>query len=281
MPRLSLSTWSIHRALGPIYAPSQDGHLTRNAPDIGAVNLLDVPRMMAAQGVHALEICHFHFPSTAASYLRALRDVLDTAGVEIFSILIDAGDLTNADAHQREADLSWIRSWLDVASRLGAPHARVIAGQTDIGPVPMADLSNHPVIRISADGLRALAAFGRERGVRVITENFHPLTNRPENILAILDLCDGAVGLCTDFGNFRGPTKYDALAAILPHADSVHAKANFDADCAIDTEDFRRCLNLSKAAAFDGPYSLIYEGTGDEWAGVAAIMEVVQGYVER
>ena len=94
MPRLSLSTWSIYRALGPMYAPSQDGHLTLNAPDIGAVNLLDVPRMMAAQGVHALEICHFHFRRAAASYLRALRDVLDTVGVELFGIRIDAGDLT-------------------------------------------------------------------------------------------------------------------------------------------------------------------------------------------
>ena len=279
MHRLSLSTWSIHRALGPMYASSPDGHLTPNTADTGAINLLDVPQMMAAQGVHTHEICHFHFPSTEAAYLQALRGALDRAGVELFSLLIDAGDLTHADADQREADLAWIRSWLDVAGQCGATHARVIAGQTDIGAVPAAELPDHPVIRLSADGLRALAAYGRERGVRVITENFRPLTNRAENILAILDLCDGAVGLCADFGNFRGPTKYDALAAILPHADSVHAKAYFDADGTIEREDFTRCLNLSTAAAFGGPYSLIYEGTGEEWAGVAAIRDVVATYV--
>ena len=279
MPRLSLSTWSVHRALGPMYAPSQDGRLIPTTSDIGTIDLIDIPGVMAEQGVRTLEICHFHFPSLELAYLEALRRALDAAGVELFSLLIDAGDLTHPDAGQREADFAWIRSWLDVAGQCGATHARVIAGQADIGVVPATELSDHPVIRLSAARLRALASYGRERGVRVITENFRPLTNRPENILAILNLCDGAVGMCVDFGNFRGPTKYDGIAAILPHADSVHAKAYFDADGTIERADFTHCLDLSKAAAFDGPYSLIYEGTGDEWAGVAAIRDVVKRYV--
>lgn len=264
-----------------MYGPSNDGsgRLVPNTTDIGTIDLIDIPGMMAERGVRSLEICHFHFPSVEPAYLEALRCTLGAAGVELFSILIDAGDLTHADADQREADLAWIRSWLDVAGECGATHARVIAGQTDIGAVPEAELPDHPVIRLSADGLRTLAAYGRERGVQVITENFRPLTNRPENILAILDLCGGAVGLCADFGNFRGPTKYDAIAAILPQADSVHAKAYFNADGAIEREDFTHCLDLSKAAAFDGPYSLIYEGAGEEWAGVTAIRDVVATYL--
>ena len=86
------------------------------------------------------------------------------------------------------------------------------------------------------------------------------------------------MGLCADFGNYRGDTKYDDLAAILPRADSVHAKAGFNDDV-MDRTDFVRCLGLARAAAFDGPYSLIYEEQNDEWQGLEQIKAEVEGYL--
>ena len=52
---------------------------------------------MRDAGIGTLEICHFHFPDTDATTLRELRAALDVAGVELFSILIDMGDISNAD----------------------------------------------------------------------------------------------------------------------------------------------------------------------------------------
>ena len=280
MSRLSLSTWSIHRALGPEYGPANDGsgRLAPNRDEPGMHNLLEVPSRMAEKGLNTLEICHFHFPTTDQAYLDELWTALDTAGVELFSILIDAGDITSEDAVQRDADLAWIRKWLDVAGRCRATHARIIAGQTDIEATENGDWRDHPVIQMSADRLKSLAVYGRDRGVQVITENFHPLTKRPEQVLAILDLCEEQVGLCADFGNYSGPTKYDDLAAILPHADAIHAKPEYPNN-QIDLSGFGRCLDLSRNAEFDGPYSLIFEGTGDEWTHLDEIRDAVKAYV--
>jgi sugar phosphate isomerase/epimerase len=200
--------------------------------------------------------------------------VLKGAGVELFSVLIDAGDITHPDPAARAQELAWVRSWVEVAARCGASCARVIAGDAEVPPG-----DGEAVLRLSAEGLRGLARFGREQGVRVITENFRALARRTEHLLKVLDMCEGEVGLCADFGNFRGPTKYDDLRAILPRADSVHAKAHYPAAGEMDREDFVRCMELTRAAGFDGPYSLIFDGPGSEWDSLSEIQEVVKVYL--
>jgi len=280
MPRLSVSSWSLHRALGPRYQVAADGS-NRLQPDRdtpGELQLLELPGQISKRGIKTLEICHFHFPRLDEAYIAELRAALAEAEVELFSILIDAGDITQPDPLKREAEVDWIRSWLAVAGSCGATHARVIAGYADI-TLNGDDPHDHPAIHLSAKHLRDLARFGRQHGVQVITENFHPLTKRPAQLLAILDLCQGEVGLCADFGNYKGATKYDDLAAILPGADSIHAKAHYSEAGLIRRNDFVRCLTLAQTANFDGPYSLIFDDAGDEWDGLAEIQGIVEQHL--
>ncbi|OGG51346.1 MAG: hypothetical protein A3F84_04725 [Candidatus Handelsmanbacteria bacterium RIFCSPLOWO2_12_FULL_64_10] len=277
MSRLSISSWSLHRALGPRYRPAQGnpGLMVPDGPP-GELNLLDLPARIAARGIRTLEVCHFHLPGLDEGYLADLRAALEGAGVELFGVLIDAGDITHPDPAARAQELEWVRSWVETAARCGATRARVIAGDAE---VPAGN--GEAVLGLSAEGLRGLARFGREWGVRVITENFRPLARRPEHLLKVLEMCEGEVGLCADFGNFKGETKYDDLAAILPRADSVHAKAHYPAAGEMDREDFVRCMDLARVAGFDGPYSLIFDGPGDEWGSLAEIQEVVASYVNE
>lgn len=270
MPEFSVSTWSLHRALGPMYSPADDGsdRLVASEPwGPGEFSLLDVPAEMKKRGIRNLEICHFHFPRTDEAYLNELRQSIESKGITLFSILIDAGDITNPDPERREADLAWIRGWIDIAAKMGAQNVRIIGG--DAPP-------NDPEgLEQSADALRELSRYAGEKGVRVMTENFHALTSRPESLNALLDRLDGKVGLCADFGNFKGETKYADLAAILPRADSVHAKADFTPEGQIVREDFTRCLQLAQEANFRGPYTLIFEGSQSEWEGVEAIQREI------
>jgi sugar phosphate isomerase/epimerase len=266
--------------LGPKFR-AVDKEMSQLAPDSdtpGDVSLLELPARIAALGIKTLEICHFHLPRLDQGYIRELRAALNEAGVELFSILIDAGDVTQSNPTRRTEELAWIRSWLEIAGRCGASHARAIAGYAGVEP-EAGSLSDHPLIRLSAENLRTLARFGREHGVQVITENFHALTERPEALLAILDMCQGEVGLCVDFGNYKGTTKYQDLAAILPRADSIHAKAHYPQAGEMARADFVRCLNLARQANFAGPYSLIFDGPGDEWGSLVQMEQVVQPYL--
>ena len=214
MSRISTSSWSLHRALGrpPLFGPGQSATPPAQEPSI---SLLELPAALATAGIHTLEIVHFHFPRTDEAYIAELGSALDGAGVELFSVLIDAGDITHPDPDTRAQEMAWIRDWLDITAQCGASHARVVGGYQPVerngGPI-----SEHPVIRRSAQGLGQLAEYAGAQGVRVITENFRETTNRADQVLAILALCGGDVGLCADFGNYRGRTAMRSWRPFFP-----------------------------------------------------------------
>lgn len=249
MRRLAISTWTLHGQL-------QEG-----------LALLDLPARIAQRGIYALEICHFHLPSTTPAYLADLRQACQAAGVEAYSILIDTGDITAPDPQQRAVDLQTIRSWIDIAAELSAGRVRVVAGMQP--PTP-------EVIQRSVENLRELVGYAEQRGVKVITENWHATSLDPQALLAILDQCEGTVGLCADIGNAEGPEKYATLAQLLPHASSIHFKARYTPTAEIEATDFARCLELILATDFQGIVTVIYGETDREWAAVEQLVEALQ-----
>lgn len=54
---------------------------------------------------------------------------LQESDIELFSLLIDDGDLT--DAAHVVGELAWMTNWIEIAGDLGATHARVIAGKAE------------------------------------------------------------------------------------------------------------------------------------------------------
>ena len=268
-PRLATSSWSLHRALGMTYpdAPGKPNSGPTEAYGRGNITLLEIPARLASMGNFGFEICHFHLPSREQSYIDKLRQALKSAGVELLTLLIDDGDITDLEHGQR--DLEWIAGWIEIAGQLGAKRARVIAGKAQ----PSAE-----ALERSKTRLTRLVEIGKANHVRVITENWFGLLSTPDYVRQLMDAVD--IGLLADFGNWGGHAKYDNLAAILPLAESCHAKCSFNADGQPNSEDYIRCLDLAQAANYRGPYSLIYDGAGtDEWTGLAIENKMVQPYI--
>jgi hypothetical protein len=265
--RLSVSTWSLHRTLGrpSAYGPGQEMPVSTQQ----GLPLVELPAKLADFGLHTLEICHFHLASQDRGYLREVRGAMADAGVEPFTLLIDGGDIV--DPVHGERDLQWISGWLELAAELGVERTRVIAGKMTATPETVAT---------SIQGLRVLADRAQALGLRLTTENWLGLMASPAQVLQVLDALDGRLGLCVDFGNWRGEGKYEDLAQIMPYAESFHAKCHFEADGSLDQEDFVRCLELTRAATQAGPYTLIYDGPdADEWAGLDAERALVTPYL--
>ena len=271
-PRLSISTWSLHRQLGrpDFYGPEEGQQIPVATHSKGEISLLEVPACVAEFGINTLELCHFHIPNLDKGYLNELRGALETSEVELFSVLIDHGDITHPDYADR--DLVWIGEWIEIAGLLGATCARAIAGKA----APSVE-----TLEKSRNGLQKLAERAEANGIRLMTENWFSILSTPENVVTLLDRLNGEVGFCLDFGNWSGETKYTDLKAIAPWADSCHTKAHFLAPGEMDKDDYIRCLDLTQNAGFSGPHTLIYDGPGDdEWEGLTIEREVVQPYLK-
>ena len=262
----SVSTWSLHRSLGLFYRDAQGGRVGEPKWGAGTTTLRDIPKQAAERGIGQLEICHFHFPSTEPDYLISLQDALHEAGVHFLTLLIDQGDITHPDPTERENEIEEIRRWIRVAGASGAERVRIIAG--DAAPTP-------ETLQLSVDGLRLLCETAEEHGVRVVIENWHPLVDRPEELLTLLETLAGEVGLLFDFGNWHGERKYADLARIAHLAESTHAKANYVAPGVLDEADYSRCLQILRDGGFTGPHSLIFDALGDEWIEIVKLREFI------
>ena len=259
--RFAVSTWSLHRALGSTYPyKPADRALPDRQPTYGrgTIELIEVPRQCAEHGIFRLEICSFHLPSLLPGYLGDFRNAAEDAGVRLQTLLVEDGDLSNPATVERDAE--WTAGWIDVALALGADNMRVIAGKAQ---------STDSALTLAETHLRRLAELAQAAGVRLVIENWFDLLPGPREVNRVLDSLRGKVGLNGDFGNWERAGKYDDLAKIMGRAELCHAKGHYSA-AGLDAEDYVRCVKLSNAAGYKGPFTLIYDSTfyQDEWLGI-------------
>lgn len=274
MPHLSLTTWSLHRNLGPLRWTDWDEvaktQVARIQEQPETISLIDLPSELAKQNYGALEVCHFHFPSIENAYLEQLKQAFINSGISFHCLLVDYGDISTNDPIRRKSDLNFIKKWIDVAEKAGAKSVRVVAGE--------ADPSDLEALERSAAGLRDLIDYAAPKGVRIVTENFKPLASTKQNCQTLIDSGHGEIGLTVDFGNFKKEEKYEAVEALMPLAESVHAKANYNHEGIIDEEEYKKALDLVQQSGYEGPITLVYDGPGDLWEGIERIKAVVQSY---
>ena len=258
-PEIAVSTWSLHRALGVTFPNSPAADVANQWTETygpAKVDLLDLPAQFRQNGFDIMEIVHFHVPSRDKAYLGELKASLAASGVKLQTLLIDNGDV--GDGANQKRDIAWLKKWIDAAAALGAPQARVSAGRQ----TPSREALDHCVA-----GLRELVGYGKQVGVRIITENWQELTPGPKEVNTILDGVGPEIGFIADFGNWKGPTKYTDLAQVMNRATETHANGRFSEPGVLDTDDYGKSLDVATRAGFKGPHVLIYSSPweDDEW----------------
>ncbi|RFB82053.1 sugar phosphate isomerase [Rhizobium leguminosarum bv. trifolii] len=272
--RFAVSTWSLHRLLGAVYAysPDPDKSAAPKEPyGPGAAALIDTPAALAARGVNRLEICSFHLPSLEAGYLSELRDAMKASNVLFQTLLVEDGDPSHPETAER--DVRWMAPWIDIAASLGAQRMRVIAGKQK----PIEENLSRAVRH-----LNWLAEKAEGSGVRVVVENWFDLLPSPVEMNWLLDRLDGKVGLNGDLGNWAAPAKYEGLADIMRRAEICHAKADYTV-AGLDAGDYRKCLEMCERAGYAGPFTLIYDSPffPAEWDGILLQKQFIEDFLRE
>ncbi|MBX5237798.1 TIM barrel protein [Rhizobium sp. NLR22b] len=272
--RFAVSTWSLHRLLGAVYAysPDPDKSAAPKEPyGPGGAALIDMPAALAARDIHRLEVCSFHLPSLDAVYLTELSDAVASSNVLFQTLLVEDGDPSHPETAER--DVRWMAEWIDIAAALGAQRMRVIAGKQKPTPENLARAARH---------LDWLAEQAEGSGVRVVVENWFDLLPSPVEMNWLLDRLDGTVGLNGDLGNWTAPAKYQGLADIMRRAEICHAKADYNA-AGLDAEDYRKCLEMCETAGYAGPFTVIYDSPffSNEWDGILLQKAFIEDFLHE
>jgi sugar phosphate isomerase/epimerase len=240
VPELGIAAWIFHRSLG------EDRTMT----------LLDLPETCRSLGVSTIELVSTFFASQNAAYLNQLRAAIADCGLRVRNIAVDMGNLANPDDVVRRTDLEAIKQWFHVARAVGSEAIRVNSG-------PARPDDRAAIDRI-VEGYRELAAEAAHTGVYLLIENHGGASADPRNIAAFLERVGSPwFRTCPDTSNFVGDTWEEGMRVMAPLAFSCHVKAFTyrpdgqqqwaGRDGETRSYDLRRCLQILKAANYQGP----------------------------
>lgn len=272
--RLSISSWSLHRCLGPLRWTVWNDETNTQVINVEdqplEFELIDLPKLAADRGLTHLELCHFHFPARDELYLTQLRHAFENSGIQFHTLLVDYGDISSPDPIRRKSDITYIKGWIDTAYMVGAAAIRVVAGEQ-----PADDTA---AISRSIEALQELKNYANDKNVTVVTENFHSLTSTVSSWSSIVTEEPDSVRTIVDFGNLSANEKEIGVRYGAPLAHSIHAKPEYSADGEIKEEAFCHLLSILEELQCTAPISIIYDREGNMWDGIERIQKIIQSF---
>jgi hypothetical protein len=273
LARMAVSTWSLHN----YFQRTRDDDFKLPGT---MLELLDFPEMIADRyKIHHLEFCAPHFTSVESSYLKDLKDRLAKARSYVVNMPVDieeiwtGGGLSDTDQKIRENAVHASKKWIDIAATIGSRAVRCDPGRM-----------NAQNLAPTIESYKALAAYGRSKGVHVIVENHGGVgSEHPEELVNVFKgVKNSFFGALPDFANFPDElTREKGLRLLFRYARIVcHAKGlEFDAGGKETKYDFPKAMQVAKASGFKGVYSIEFEGPGDPYEGVQKTLDELVKYL--
>ena len=230
----------------------------------------DLIRIAVETGTDGIDLTVYWLPDTSDDYLLPLRRFAYKNRVEIYSIGTRVR-LAQPTAELRQRQLDELRTWLDVAQRIGATHVRVFGGAKPEG----ATLDQ--AIGFAAETLKRGAELAGARGLILGVEDDGGITDFAKDTIEIVKRADSPwAGMNLDTGNFRPPRVYDQIDMSIPYAVSTHVKTEMALDDGRTRapSDLERVFKMFAARGFRGYMGLEYEASGDP-------ATAVPGYLRR
>lgn len=238
----------------------------------GAMTLEEVFEYCAELGFAAVDPTGYYFtgypepPPDDEIYRlkqRAFRLGLDISGTGV------RNDFTLPDARQRDAEVTRVLRWIDVAAKLGAPVLRVFAGLS----VPEGH-TRQEVTGWVVQCLETCVARGASRGVMIVMQNHDDVYKTAEETLEIRRrVRSDWFGLNVDIGSLRTGDPYEEVARLAPYAYTWQVKELVYRGTRGEPTDLRAIVRILRNARYRGYVPLETLGEGDPKVKVRRLLE--------
>ncbi|MFT5467672.1 MAG: L-ribulose-5-phosphate 3-epimerase [Verrucomicrobiales bacterium] len=227
----------------------------------GEIDNLDFAKVAAEHKIVGLEYVNQFFMDKAedTAYLGKMKKRAADAGVQSLIIMCDReGNIGAPKAADRKKTVENHRKWISAAKFLGCHSIRVNAASAG---------SYEEQVKLAADGLAQLTAFGDEAEIDVIVENHGGLSSNGAWLAEVIKKVDHErCGTLPDFGNFRikddeSYDSYKGIAELMPFAKGVSVKdRGWDGEGNAIDIDFEKMLTIVLESGFRGFCGIEYGG---------------------
>ena len=225
----------------------------------------------ADHGCDGTELTSYFFRhNVTRDYLIALRRHAFLRGVEISGTAVGNNfSLPKGDA--RDAQIAYVKKWIDHAAVLGAPHIRVFAGRET------KDMERAEADKWAIAGLRECCDYAGKRGIFLGIEN-HDSIGDAKTLINFLKAVDHPwFGVNLDSGNFRTANPYEDFAASAPYAVNVQLKVELKVAGKKEEANLKRMADILRKANYQGYVVLEYEAAEDPYVVIPTLLKKLRG----
>src|SRR5688500_14798603 len=132
----------------------------------------------ADHGCAGAEVTSYYFPrNVTPEYLLELRRHAFLRGIAISGTAVgNTFTVPAAEKEKRQAEITGVKTWIDRAALLGAPHVRVFAGAA--GKLPLAEAK-----KLCLAALEECAAYAGSKGIFLGIENHGGIVTEADDLL--------------------------------------------------------------------------------------------------
>ena len=255
----------IQRTGGAHLKPSLNAYsfldlLNANAKDPSqGVDLFQVCDFCAKVNFHAVDLTGYFFPGYPKapddSYIFKLKRHAFDLGLAISGTGV-RNDFTTADKSVRDEGVQRIKTWIEVAAKLGAPTVRVFAdSQAPFKNWQQAagNANRETVETWLAGSLRECAVHGKKFGVIVAVQNHGDFISTGEQHMSLLQRVDHEnCAAMVDTGKYNTPDPYADIALMAPYAVNWQVKELIGTPGDSPRTDLKKLVTIIRQSGYRG-----------------------------
>lgn len=233
------------------------------------IDLFQFVDYCAEQECGAAELTSYYFPRDVDdAFLLKLRRHCFLRGVEVSGTSV-GNTFTHPPGEKREQQMRYVKTWIDHAAVLGAPHIRVFAGNAPRGT------SQQEAKKGCIAALEECGAYAGTKGIFLGIENHGGIVAEPGDLIDIVKAVKSPwVGINLDSANFHTPDPYGDFERCSAFAVNVQMKAEIQrAGQAKQAADLPRFVKILRAGNYQGYVALEYESEADPYKAVPELLK--------
>jgi sugar phosphate isomerase/epimerase len=261
--RLSLAAYSFRD-----YFKDLDHTRDKETDAARRIDMFDFIDYCAAQGCEGAELTSYYFPKDLTeSYLLRIKRHAFVRGVSISGTAV-GNTFTHTDPTRRGKEIAHVKSWVDRAAILGAPHIRVFAGGAQSGQ------SLDTAKKVCIEALEECGEYAATKGIFLGIENHGGIVADATAMIQIVQAVKSPwVGINLDTGNFHTDDVYGDIASCAPYAVNVQIKADIHAKSQPkQAADLGRLVKILREAKYRGFVALEYESKPDPYEAIPKLL---------
>ncbi|MEO7766586.1 MAG: sugar phosphate isomerase/epimerase family protein [Ferruginibacter sp.] len=252
-----------------------------NAPlTSGKTNLDAVLEFCAEQNFDAIDLTGYYLPGypqiPADEFLFNIKRKAHRLGLEISGTGI-RNDFAASEKTKRLSEVKFVKSWIEVAAKLGAPVIRIFTGKV----LPPGELWEEVANRIT-DDIISCVEHGKKYGVTVAVQNHNDFIKTADEALQIIKKVNSEwFGLVLDTGSFVTLEPYGEIQKTASYAVNWQIKEKLNYQGKEELMDLEKLFRIINASSYRGYLPIETLSADDPFVTVPVFLKQVRAAMEK